>query len=61
MGSTVESQRGSPSPQAGRARQCQRKPSLLSRLILWTATAVVIAAIFFPQVMANAAADLLAR
>jgi hypothetical protein len=45
----------------GRARQCQRKPSLLSRILLWTATAVVIAAIFFPQVMANAAADLLAR
>jgi hypothetical protein len=47
--------------QAGRARQCQRKPSLLNSILLWTATAVVVAAIFFPQVMANAAADLLAR
>ena len=47
--------------QAGRARQCQRKPSLLSSILLWTATGVVVAAIFFPQAMANAAADLLAR
>ncbi len=46
---------------AWRAKQCQRKPHVLSALLLWASAAFVFTAIFFPQAMANAAADLLAR
>lgn len=47
--------------QARRARKCNRKPSVVGAALLWISTAFVAMALFFPQVMANAAADLLAR
>lgn len=47
--------------QARRARKCQRRPGVASSLLLWTSTLFVLIAIFFPQLMANAAANLLAR
>lgn len=47
--------------QAWRAEQCQRKPSVISSILLWVSTVFVVLAIFFPQMLANAAANLLAR
>lgn len=47
--------------QARRARKCQRRTSVISSVLLWTSAVIVILSIFFPQLMANAAADLLAR
>ncbi len=47
--------------QASRAKKCQRPPSVISSVLLWVSTAFVVISIFFPQVMANAAASLLAR
>src|SRR5579863_2693025 len=46
---------------AWRAKQCRRKPGVVSAILLWASAAFVFTAIFFPQAMANAAADLLAR
>jgi cytochrome bd-type quinol oxidase subunit 2 len=40
--------------QGWRAKKCDRRPSLVSSILLWTSTIVVIMAIVFPQVMANA-------
>jgi hypothetical protein len=47
--------------QAGRAKKCQRRPSLTGLALLWISTVFVAISIFFPQAMANAAADLFAR
>ncbi|HVP48237.1 MAG TPA: hypothetical protein VMT32_16705 [Bryobacteraceae bacterium] len=47
--------------QASRAKQCNRRPSVIGSVLLWMSTVFVVIAILFPQVMANAAADLLAR
>ena len=47
--------------QASRVKACRRKPSLVGSVVLWLSTVYVAVAIFFPQVMANAAAALLAR
>ena len=47
--------------QARRARKCRRQPSLISSVLLWVSAGFVFLSIFFPQMMANAAADLLAR
>jgi hypothetical protein len=47
--------------QAWRTKQCRRKPGAFSTLLLWSSTVFVILAMFFPQVMANIAANLLAR
>jgi hypothetical protein len=47
--------------QATRDQKCGRRPSLLNSVLLWTSAAVVVLSIFFPQVMANTAADLLTR
>lgn len=47
--------------QARRAMRCERKPGVISALLLWTSVVFVIIAIFFPQVMANAAASLTTR
>jgi cytochrome bd-type quinol oxidase subunit 2 len=47
--------------QARRAKKCQRRPSVAGSVLLWVSTVFVVLSIFFPQVMANAAADLLAR
>jgi hypothetical protein len=43
-----------------RAKQCHGKPSLISTFLLWFSAIVVVAFIFFPQVIANLVADLLA-
>lgn len=47
--------------QMRRAKQCQRKPGIINTLLLWISTVFVAAALFFPQVMANIAANLPAR
>jgi len=47
--------------QARRARICGRRPRLAIAVLLWASTVFVVMAIFFPQVMANAVASLLAR
>ena len=47
--------------QAGRAKKCKLRPSVVGSVLLWVSAVFVFISIFFPQVMANAAADLLAR
>ena len=47
--------------QAGRAKKCKLRPSVAGSVLLWVSAVFVFISIFFPQVMANAAADLLAR
>jgi hypothetical protein len=47
--------------QAWQAKKCQRRTSVIGSAILWVSAVVVFISIFFPQVMANAAAGLLAR
>ncbi|MGH9434089.1 MAG: hypothetical protein ACRD3T_21380 [Terriglobia bacterium] len=47
--------------QGWRAKRCNRRTSLLSDIMLWCSTAIVIVAVFFPQLLANAIAGLLAR
>jgi hypothetical protein len=44
--------------QARRLARCQRRPSVLSSVLLWVSAIFVFVSIFLPQVMANAAADL---
>lgn len=44
-----------------RARQCRRRPALFSSLLLWGSAIFVVLATVFPQLLANAAADLLSR
>ena len=43
-----------------RAKQCNCKPSRVSIFLLWFSAIVVFVFIFFPQVVANLVADLLA-
>jgi hypothetical protein len=43
-----------------RAKQCNCKPSWTSTFLLWFSAIVVLTLIFFPQVIANLVADLLA-
>jgi hypothetical protein len=45
---------------AWRAKQCNRRPSRISTALLWFSAIVVFVFIFFPQVVANLLADLLA-
>ena len=47
--------------QGWRAKKCRRRQSVVSSVLLWVSTVFVIVSIFFPQVMANVAADVLAR
>ena len=47
--------------QAWRSKRCSRKPSVISSALLWLSTLFVFVSIFFPQVLANATANLLAR
>lgn len=47
--------------QSRRARQCRRRPSAIGSVVLWASAVFVFFATFFPELMANAAADLLAR
>ena len=43
-----------------RAKQCNCKPGRISTFLLWFSAIVVVVMIFFPQVIANLVADLLA-
>lgn len=43
-----------------RAKQCNRKPGRVSTFLLWVSAIVVFVFIFFPQLIANLLADLLA-
>jgi len=43
-----------------RAKQCNCKPSWISSFLLWFSAVAVFVFIFFPQVIANLVADLLA-
>jgi hypothetical protein len=43
-----------------RAKQCNCKPSRISTFLLWFSAIVVFVFVFFPQVIANLVADLLA-
>jgi hypothetical protein len=45
---------------AWRAKQCNCRPSRISTFLLWFSAIVVFVFIFFPQVIANLVADLLA-
>jgi predicted PurR-regulated permease PerM len=47
--------------QAWQNKRCSRKPSVVSSVLLWLSACFVFVSIFFPQVLANAAANLLAR
>lgn len=47
--------------QAWRGKQCGSRLSVLSSVLLWTSAVFVVLSIFFPQVLANAAAGLLSR
>jgi hypothetical protein len=47
--------------QAAREKKCNRRPSMVNAAVLWVSAAFVFFSIFFPQIMANTAADLLAR
>jgi cytochrome bd-type quinol oxidase subunit 2 len=47
--------------QSWRAKKCQRRTNVIASALLWISAVFVVISIFFPQVMANAAAGLLAR
>jgi hypothetical protein len=47
--------------QARQSKKCSRKPSAISSALLWLSASFVFVSIFFPQVLANAAANVLAR
>jgi len=47
--------------QRRRAKQCNSKPSLLSAVLLWFSTLIVVLSILFPQLFANLVADLFTR
>jgi hypothetical protein len=47
--------------QVRRANKCWRPPRVATMVVLWLSTAFVIISILFPQALANAAANLLAR
>ena len=47
--------------QSWRAKKCQRRPNVIASALLWISAVFVVISIFFPQVMANAAAGLFAR
>ncbi len=45
--------------QSARARKCRRKPNVFTSVLLWLSALFVFVAIFFPQLAASVAADLL--
>src|SRR5215510_300751 len=47
--------------QRWRAKQCRRRPSVLSTIVLWFSAVVVLTFFLFPQVIANLVANFLAR
>jgi len=44
--------------QARRAKKCHRRRSVLGPIVLWASTVFVAISIFFPQMLANATANL---
>ena len=47
--------------QRWRAKKCNARPSILSAILLWCSAVVVVASIFFPQIIANLVANVLTR
>ena len=47
--------------QARRAKQCRSRSSIFSTILLCTSALIVVVSVFFPQVLANAAANLSAK
>ncbi len=47
--------------QSWRAHKCHRRPNVIASALLWFAAIFIVISILFPQVLANAAAGLLAR
>ena len=47
--------------QAWRSKKCRRRQSVIASVLLWVSAGFVVISIFFPQVIANASASLLAR
>lgn len=47
--------------QMRQAKKCRRRPNLIATALLWASTLFVLTSIFFPQIMANAAANMLGR
>ena len=47
--------------QSRQAKKCRRRSGVIGSALLWVSAGFVFLSIFFPQVMANAAASLLAR
>src|ERR1041385_7038733 len=46
--------------QVRRAKQCQRRPSAASRILLWLSAFFVVVSVLFPEALANTAANLFA-
>lgn len=46
---------------ARRAKKCHARTSVMNLVLLWVSAVFVFISVFFPQLMANAAAGLLAR
>lgn len=44
--------------QARQARKCNRRTSIVARILLWVSAGFVLISIFFPQIVANALANL---
>jgi hypothetical protein len=44
-----------------RTKKCHRRPGIIGLVLLWVSAFLVAISILFPQIMANAAASLLAR
>jgi hypothetical protein len=47
--------------QGRRAKKCGREQGIVSKALLWFSAVVVVVFTFFPQIMANVVADLIAR
>jgi hypothetical protein len=47
--------------QAARAKRCRARPGVVSSVLLWSSVILVVVSIFFPQALADAAANLIAR
>lgn len=47
--------------QARRAKKCSSRRSVIATAVLWLSTVFVLISILFPQIMASAAANVLAR
>ena len=47
--------------QTRRAKKCRRRPNVMATALLWLSTVFVLISILFPQMAANAAANMLTR